>query len=97
MRDAQSPIAFLRSTHAIRERCDAILRAGQAGRLEHFEVNPAAMEKVVARVVRITQRRYPDLRVPWRIDADALDELEPSLLARALDVRADNSMGAQTT
>ena len=181
MRDAQSPIAFLRSTHAIRERCDAILRAGQAGRLEHFEVNPAAMEKVVARVVRITQRRYPDLRVPWpsrldrlrlgghnrlavmreklagnpdelarvlfevaiisillgagagkswrflekstgislgrteglalasfhayasglfssrpdepwRIDADALDELEPSLLARALDVRADNPM-----
>lgn len=72
MQDAQSPIAFLRSPHAVRQRAEAVLTAGLAGELAHFRVELDAMPRVIDRVARVTQRRYPDLRVPWPSRLDRL-------------------------
>ncbi|GAB4196706.1 MAG: URC4/urg3 family protein [Sandaracinaceae bacterium] len=72
MQDAQSPIAFLRSPGAIRQRCDDVLRVGLRGELAHFAVVLDALPTVVARVARITRRRYPSLAVPWPSRLDRL-------------------------
>jgi hypothetical protein len=72
MQDAQSPIAYLRSPSAIRQRCEDVLRAGLAGELTHFRVVPEALPQVVARVARVTRRRYPSLDVPWPSRLDRL-------------------------
>lgn len=90
MRDAQSPIAFLRSPHAVRQRADAVLAAGLRGELAHFHVVLDALPAVVARVARVTRRRYPDLQVPWPSRLDRLrlgghDRLAPIRAALAHD------------
>ena len=72
MHDAQSPIAFLRSPHAIRQRAEAVLAAGLREELAHFRVDLERLPAVVERVVRVTRRRYPDLRVPWPSRLDRL-------------------------
>lgn len=72
MHDAQSPIAFLRSPHAVRQRADAVLAAGLRGELTHFRVELEALPRVVSRVARVTRRRYPELRVPWPSRLDRL-------------------------
>ncbi len=84
MQDAQSPIAFLRSPNAIRQRCDDVLEAGLRGELEHFAVELGALPAVVARVARVTRRRYPTLRVPW---PSRLDRLRLGGRDRLADVR----------
>lgn len=65
MRDAQSPIAFLRSPLAVRQRSNTVLEAGIAGNLEHFAIELGALPRVIERVAASTRARYPDLRVPW--------------------------------
>ncbi|MBN8612143.1 MAG: DUF1688 family protein [Deltaproteobacteria bacterium] len=72
MQDAQSPIAFLRSPHAVRQRAESVLTAGLEGSLAHFRVQLDAMPRVIDRVARITRQRYPDLRVPWPSRLDRL-------------------------
>jgi hypothetical protein len=72
MQDAQSPIAFLRSPGAIRQRCEDVLHAGLRGELAHFAVALDALPTAVARVARITRRRYPSLEVPWPSRLDRL-------------------------
>lgn len=72
MQDAQSPIAFLRSPLAIRQRCDALLQAGLRDELAHFAVDESALPRVIERVVRVTRRRYPEGRVPLPSRLDRL-------------------------
>lgn len=72
MHDAQSPIAFLRSPHAIRQRAESVLSAGLRDELAHFRVDLDRMPAIVERVARVTRRRYPDLRVPWPSRLDRL-------------------------
>ncbi len=72
MQDAQSPIAFLRSPHAVRQRAEAVLAAGLADELVHFRVELDALPRVIDRVARVTSRRYPELRVPWPSRLDRL-------------------------
>lgn len=95
MRDAQSPIAFLRSPHAIRQRADAIFAAGLRDELAHFRVDLAELPRVVERVARVTRRRYPGSRVPWpsrldRLRLGGIDRLGPlrARLANEPDERA---------
>jgi hypothetical protein len=72
MQDAQSPIAYLRSPGAIRQRCEDVLRAGLRDELAHFTIALDALPGAVARVARITRRRYPSLEVPWPSRLDRL-------------------------
>lgn len=72
MQDAQSPIAYLRSPGAIRQRCEDVLRVGLDGGLAHFRVDLDALPGVVARVARVTRLRYPSLEVPWPSRLDRL-------------------------
>lgn len=93
MQDAQSPIAFLRSPHAIRQRADAVLAAGLRGELGHFRVELAALDRVVERVARVTRRRYPERRVPLPSRLDRLrlgghDRLAPIRAGHDPDERA---------
>lgn len=57
-------VAYLRTPVAIRERCNAVLRLGIDGELEHFAVDLAAVDKVAALVCDVTRAEYPDLKVP---------------------------------
>jgi hypothetical protein len=57
-------VRLLRSPHTIRERCHRLLHAGIDGRLAHFAVDSTQLEVVAELTARLTQRRYPDLRVP---------------------------------
>ncbi len=91
MRDVQSPIAFLRSPHAIRQRAAAVFEAGLAGELTHFQVELGALPRVIERVAQVTRRRYPDLRVPWpsrltRMKLGGHDRLAPIRARFADDV-----------
>ncbi|MFN7700163.1 MAG: DUF1688 family protein [Deltaproteobacteria bacterium] len=72
MHDAQSPIAFLRSPYAIRQRAESVLTAGLRGELSHFDVDLERLAPVIDRVARATRRRYPDLRIPWPSRLDRL-------------------------
>ena len=64
MPELDAAIAYLRSPLAIRARCEHVLAAGIAGRLEHFAVEPDALKTVAGEVARVTRAAYPDLRIP---------------------------------
>lgn len=59
------PIAALRSTTTVRERCQNILRAADEGRSRHFEVHRSQLDEVARRVERVTRQQYPELRIPY--------------------------------
>jgi hypothetical protein len=50
---------------AVRDRCSIVFAAAEHGETRHFRLVMARLEKAVRRVVEITQRRYPDLGVPY--------------------------------
>jgi hypothetical protein len=54
----------LRSPAAIRARAANVLRAGLAGKLEHFSVDEARLREVARFTAELTRKRYPDLRIP---------------------------------
>ena len=60
-----SPLAEVASTRAIRERCANITRAVEAGRSKHFRVDRSRLPAAARAVAEITQRRYPDLDIPY--------------------------------
>ena len=62
---ARSPVDWLRSPAAIRQRCHEVLELGLAGQLDHFEVRYDELDRVVERVLRVTRAAYPDLRIPF--------------------------------
>ncbi len=68
--EAQSAIAELRTTHAIRQRCGLLLQRARRGESGWFEVDGTALETCAQQVAHTVRQRYPSLRVPlhsfWR-------------------------------
>ena len=50
---------------AVRDRCGIVFAAAERGEARHFRLVRARLDEAVSRVVEITQRRYPDLDVPY--------------------------------
>src|SRR5437868_4328239 len=86
----ETPVATLRRTTTIRERCRNILNAVDAGRSSHFRIDRKHLNVAAARVEAVTRRRYPDLNIPyhsrWRHFAtsgiDRKAELDRALVGR---------------
>ena len=61
---------YLLSAAAVRERCAIVLAAAERGETRHFRLDAARLDEAVKRVIAVTRRRFPDLRVPlhsrWR-------------------------------
>ncbi len=93
---AVSPVAALRSTTAIRERCANIAAAVSAGNSNHFRIHRDRLADAADRVAAVTRRRYPTLAIPyhsrWRHFAaggvDRRVELDLALAGRAAAERA---------
>jgi hypothetical protein len=63
-------VRLLRKPSVVRERCANITAAVASDRSPHFRLERARLHDVARRVARLTQERFPDLRVPlhsrWR-------------------------------
>jgi hypothetical protein len=57
--------AALLSAAAVRERCGIVFEAAERGETRHFQLVPARLDDAIERVLAVTQRRYPDLAVPY--------------------------------
>jgi hypothetical protein len=59
------PLAYLRSTQAIRERCQHLFDLGVNGELAHFNLHLERLDAVANIVKSETLRQYPTLDVPY--------------------------------
>lgn len=59
------PIALLRSTSTIRERCNHILESVENNQSAHFTVNTGKLDQAAQQVEQVTRQNYPDLRIPY--------------------------------
>ena len=59
------PLAYLRSTQAIRERCQHLFDLGVKGELAHFNLHLERLDAVANIVKSETLRQYPTLDVPY--------------------------------
>lgn len=59
------PLAYLRSTQAIRERCQQLFDLGIKGELTHFNLHLERLDGVASIVRSETLRQYPSLDVPY--------------------------------
>jgi hypothetical protein len=97
LNDPQEAVAWLRSPAAIRERCNRVLAAAEAGELAHFALVPECLEEAAAYTVATIRQTYPDLAIPyhsrwrhfavggrdrWAELAAGLGTLDPRELAR---------------
>jgi hypothetical protein len=57
--------SVLPTAAAVRDRCGIVFAAAERGETRHFQLFMSRLEEAVRRVVEITQRRYPDLDVPY--------------------------------
>ena len=64
-KDICKAISWLRRPEAIRQRCDQVLAAGEADRLDHFRVDLTRLPATARYVVETTHLNYPDLQVPY--------------------------------
>lgn len=62
---ATDPVGWLRTTHAVRERCHGLLREGERGALPHFHVRAERLDAAADYVAAVVRERYPDLRIPY--------------------------------
>lgn len=63
--DAQSAIAWLRTTDAIRARTGLILEAAERNELEHFALDLDQLEPTASFVVETMRSAYPTLDIPY--------------------------------
>jgi hypothetical protein len=73
-------VDYLRSTTAVRERCNNILNAVLDGKSNCFEVDLSRLNVAAAKVAELTNKRFPDHRIPyharWRhFEAGGIDRL----------------------
>jgi Protein of unknown function (DUF1688) len=73
-------VDFLRSTTAIRQRCNHILNAVLQGQSHFFEIDLVKLSAAAERVAKLTQQRFPDGKIPyharWRhFEAGGIDRL----------------------
>jgi Protein of unknown function (DUF1688) len=68
--DEAARAAALLTAAAVRERCEIVFAAAEAGATPHFWLDYSRLDEAAACVAAITRRRYPDLTVPrhsrWR-------------------------------
>jgi Protein of unknown function (DUF1688) len=89
---SRHPLSRLHDPATIRARCAAILRAVESNVSEHFTINRSQLAAIADRVAALTQKRFPDLRVPyhsrWRhFEAAGIDrkaQLDTLLALRSL-------------
>jgi hypothetical protein len=92
----QDLLAVLRDPRTIRARCAAVTAAVADERSGWFRLDRSRLPEAVARVVAITRRRYPDLKIPvhsrWRhFEAGGVDrkaELDAALAGLSAADRA---------
>jgi Protein of unknown function (DUF1688) len=58
-------VNYLRSTTAVRERCNNILNAVLDGKSHCFEVDLSRLKVAAAKVAALTKQRFPDSRIPY--------------------------------
>lgn len=83
----RAAIAYLRTTTAIRERCDRLFNLACADQLKYFRCNLDKLDTVANYVIEVMQEEYPDLNIPfhsrWRHfevgNIGRLSELESKL------------------
>ena len=62
--EERAAVTYLRSSLAIRARCENVLARGDAGGLEHFAVDLERLDDAADVVVEVTRAAYPDLAIP---------------------------------
>lgn len=62
---SRHPLALLRDPGTIRARCASVLRAVENNVSEHFHIDRSRLVPATERVVALTLKRYPDLRIPY--------------------------------
>ncbi|BAH48635.1 URC4/urg3 family protein [Rhodococcus opacus] len=86
---ADGAAAALRTTTAVRERAQLLVRRAREGGSRWFDVDDGALQTAAGEVVDVTHARYPDLKIPfhsrWRhFEAGGVDrkaELDARLAA----------------
>jgi Protein of unknown function (DUF1688) len=83
-------IKYLRSTRAVRDRCENVLAAVMAGHSDFFTIDLAAIDSAAERVAKLTNQRFPDGKIPyhsrWRhFEAGGIDRLQS--LPKSVDSR----------
>lgn len=63
--DPRRAIAWLRSPTAIRERCERIFAAAEAGRLDNFILRMERMDATADYVLETIRTNYPNLAIPY--------------------------------
>lgn len=61
----QDAIAYLRTTAAIRERCDRLFNLACADQLKYFRCNLDKLDTVANYVIKVMYEEYPDLNIPF--------------------------------
>lgn len=63
--EQRSAIAYLRTTAAIRERCDRLFNLACADQLQYFRCNLNKLDAVANYVIEVMGDEYPDLNIPF--------------------------------
>lgn len=63
--DPLDQVAYLRSPHAIRERCTQLFELALSDRLPHFRCDLTQLEPTADYVLRVMRQEYPSLDIPF--------------------------------
>ncbi len=58
-------ITYLRTPHAVRERCYQLFNLACENRLQHFRCDLSRLGMVTDYVIGVTRHQYPSLQIPW--------------------------------
>ena len=64
-RTPREVISYLRTTTAIRDRCQDLFNIVEAGKSDYFELDLSQLGKVADYVIEVMREEYPDLNVPF--------------------------------
>lgn len=101
----QETLNYLRSTKAIRERCNQLFELGLQDRLAHFRCDLTQLDRVAETVIQVIQAAYPDWQIPfhsrWRHfqtgGIDRLSQLDRSLQSLTAIERARTKVDLAVT
>jgi hypothetical protein len=97
-----SAVDYLRSTVAVRERCNNILNAVLDGQSRCFDVDLSCLSVAANRVATLTKQRFPDGKIPyharWRhFEAGGIDRLASLPISSDLKERARREIDLAVT
>ncbi len=64
-RTSREVIGYLRTTTAIRDRCQDVFNIVEAGKSDYFELDLPQLSKVADYVIEVIREEYPDLNIPF--------------------------------